>query len=306
MPRQVVGLVDVETSHPGSWIPIIKELGYAVAVYDSGRRYSAAQIEEFALRHGVERVFHDLAEMAEEVDLGLIATANWDLHLAQSAPFIARGKPVLIDKPLVGCWDDVAQLLGLAQAGAVVGGGSSLRYSTAAAALKEKLQAAGETILSVYTVCSGMGYYYAVHLVSLLQALIGPGIARVRALEVSPLRVEFSWGTGQAGAIEVVPPSRGAVPFAALVVTDMGTHHLQIDDVTALYRDFLGTVIPALVEGRPPVPLVELLEVERALLAALVSREQGGTWVEVSGLDGRGGRLPVYDGTQFFAGYLGR
>lgn len=301
MSKGIVGLVDIETSHPGSWIPIIRELGYEVTVFDSGRRYSSAQIESFAQEHGVLKVYTNLEEMAAEVDLGIIATANWDLHLQQCRPFIAQGRPVLIDKPLVGSYDHLEQLLKWHEEGAIIGGGSSLRYSSEISALKAELEEKEAEVLSVYAVCSGMGYYYAVHLVSMLQALLGSGIARVRELGTCPWRVELFWNAGQSAVVEVVCPDKGYVPFEAAVVTNKGMHRVVIDDIPRLYRDFLSTVIPALLDKALPVPLEELVEVERALLGVLLSHEEAGRWVKLKELTAAS---PVYDGTEFFENYL--
>lgn len=302
MTGAVIGLVDIETSHPNSWIPILKDLGFEVALYDSGRRFAPAQIRAFADEHGVKQVYDDLDEMSRTVDLGIVCTANWDLHLAQSLPFIAEGKPVLVDKPLAGSWSDLDTMRLWEEQGYVVGGGSSLRYSSEIFEVRDRLAHQGNEILSVYAGCSGFDYYYAVHLVSMLQGLLGPGITSARQLGTDPWRVELAWVSGQTAIIEVAPPDH-SVPFGMSIMTDKGWEQRVITDIQRLYRDFLETVVPGLLQGVSPVPVKELLEVELALMAGLTSMERGGSWVRLSEL---GPKSPVYDGSAFFNQYMER
>ena len=54
-----IGFVDLDTSHPTYWTPILRELGYHIAgVFDSGTVYPAGHAQQFAVQHGIPRVFY--------------------------------------------------------------------------------------------------------------------------------------------------------------------------------------------------------------------------------------------------------
>lgn len=303
MTKPTIGIVDIETSHPPAWIPILSNLGYRVTgLYDSGRRYSKKDIVRFAQEHGVEQIYANVDDLAEAVDVGIVFTCNWDLHLAQSRPFVKRHKPVLIDKPLVGNVRDAMEIESWAKNGQVIGGGSSLRFASQAQALRNTLLAEGKQILSVYAACSGQGFYYAVHLVALAQALLGSGIRKVRQLGTKPFRIELAWQGGQTAICEVIPQEQSTVPFTATVVTNSGVEHITITDVVQLYTDFLKIVMPALAHGFLPISVDELLEIDLSLIAALQSREHAdGGWVSLAELTHDS---PALDGEQFYSKYL--
>ncbi len=77
-----------------------------------------------------------LDELAESTDIGFIQSCNWEDHIAEALPFIERGKPVFIDKPMVGSVKDVAKIRELVANGAKIIGSSSARYAE-----KKQLQA---------------------------------------------------------------------------------------------------------------------------------------------------------------------
>ena len=87
-----VGQVDLETSHPGTWVPIVRDLeSEVVGVYDAGAVWPEGYALEFANQHGIPRVFQCLAEMAQAVDVAIIHSCNWDLHVERARPFVEAG-----------------------------------------------------------------------------------------------------------------------------------------------------------------------------------------------------------------------
>ena len=124
-----IGLVDLDTSHPGSWLPILRALGHEViGVIDHGDVHPAGYATRFAAEHGIPRVFASLAETAEAVDCAIVHSCNWDTHVARTRPFIDASKAVLMDKPLAGTVADLRQLEAWAARGARITGGSSVRW----------------------------------------------------------------------------------------------------------------------------------------------------------------------------------
>lgn len=95
--------------------------------YDDGFR-TKQELEWFKNRYGLDGIAQSIEEMAGQVDVGFIQSCNWDKHLDQAMPFIREGKPVFIDKPIVGSMKDIARLRALADTGARIMGSSSIRY----------------------------------------------------------------------------------------------------------------------------------------------------------------------------------
>ena len=123
-----IGSVTIDVSHPNSFATKLiendKDMRY-VAVYNNGFR-SAEEVEKFATEKGA-KVYDNIDEMVDAVDIGFIHSCNWDKHLDHAMPFINKGKPVFIDKPLVGNTKDLAKYQELVKAGANILGTSMLR-----------------------------------------------------------------------------------------------------------------------------------------------------------------------------------
>ncbi|MCB0128574.1 MAG: hypothetical protein KDE58_40190, partial [Caldilineaceae bacterium] len=95
-----IGLVDLDTSHPQNWVPIIRDLGHSVVgVWDGGAVHPPGYADQFAATHGIRHVFEDLGAMVDAVDCAIIHSCDWDTHIAKAQPFVEAGKALLIDKP---------------------------------------------------------------------------------------------------------------------------------------------------------------------------------------------------------------
>src|SRR4051812_32668314 len=107
-----IGLVDLDTSHPGTFVPILRDMGHEVtAVYDGGTIYPEGYAEKFAGEHNIPNVCHSLADMIDLVDLAIIHSCDWDIHIERARPFVEAGKAVFIDKPMAGNVKDLQQIV---------------------------------------------------------------------------------------------------------------------------------------------------------------------------------------------------
>lgn len=300
MKRLRVGHVDLDTSHPNAWIPIIRELGHEViGVYDGGTVYPAGYAATFAAERQIPRHYDDLEEMAADVDLAIIHSCNWDLHISRAEPFVKAGKAVFIDKPMVGNLRHMNQLLEWSKKGVRITGGSSLRYVAEIQDFKKGLEP-GETINYVYSGTGVDEFNYGIHAYATVQGLLGAGIMCVRHLSGTPMhQIEIKWKSGATGIITVGAVTKW-LPFFATVVTDRRIAQISVNNRN-LYRSMLEAVLPYLAgEAAPPVPMEELLECEMAALAARASWQAGGKTVYLTDL-----RLddPGYDGAAFGEAY---
>ncbi len=297
-----IGLVDLDTSHPESWIPIERELGHdVVGVWDGGAVHPHGYPEAFARKHGIPRVFASLEEMAASVDCAIIHSCNWDTHVAKARPFIAAGKSVLVDKPLAGNLRDLRQLLAWAREGHRIAGGSSLRFCAETRAWLARPIAERGQPHTVLCGCAVDEFNYGIHAYAMLSGIMGPEVESVRHLSAGvQRRVRVNWRDGRMGLV-VIGAASAWMPFYATIVTEKAPFHLQAD-TAKLYRALLEATLPYLAgeTDTPPLPFDELMEPELCALAARQSWLQGDREVKLAELSED---EPGYDGSAFAEAY---
>jgi hypothetical protein len=296
-----VGHVDLDTSHPGAWIPIVRDLGYeVVGVYDGGAVWPDGYAQEFAAQHDIPKVYETLPEMAREVDIAIIHSCNWDLHTERAEPFVAEGKAIFMDKPMVGNLPDAHQLREWAQQGIRITGGSSARYAYEVQEYLARPEEERGRPHSIFCGCGVDEFNYGVHAYSLMLGLMGPGVESVRYLGCSTQRqIEIVWSDSRRGIL-TIGANPSYLPFYATVVSDRTATHIQLDN-SQLYRALLERALPYLAgETGPPVSIGELLEVELTAVAARMSWMHNGARILLSDLrhDDAG-----YDGAAFAQSY---
>ncbi len=303
MTRLRIGHVDLDTSHPQNWIPIERELGHEVAgVYDAGGVWPAGYAREFADKLEVETVYDSLEDMAADVDVAIVHTADWDEHIERARPFVEAGKAVLLDKPMVGNLADVHTVRDWVRQGARVSGGSSLRFCYEAQQyLARPLDERGVPQFALVG-CGVDEFNYGIHAYSLLSAIMGPGAESARYLGSNGQRqIEVVWRDGRRGILTIGKPHGGRwLPFYATVVSDRDISQFSAD-AGRLYRALLETVLPYFAGEAPaPLPFDELVEPELIAMAARQSWLNDGARRNLSDL-----RLeePGYDGAAFGAEY---
>lgn len=296
-----IGIVDLDTSHPPSWLPIERELGHeVVGVWDGGSVHPAGYAERFAREHGIPRVYRSLQEMAQDVDCAIIHGCDWDIHLAKAIPFVQAGKAVLIDKPLAGNRRDLEQIVRWAQSGVRVTGGSSLRFCDE---VQRRLVLPVEERGTPDTVVCGCAvdeFNYGIHAYSLLAGIMGGGAHSVQHIGKGALRrVVIRWNDGRMGIV-VVGTAQRWHPFHATIVTEKGVTQFQAD-ASRLYRALLCATLPYLAgeTDTPPVPIEQLVEPEWWAIAARQSWLDGDREVSLSEVAEEVG----YDGAAFAQEY---
>ena len=302
-----LGLVGLCTSHPESWVPIIRELAAeklvdmeVVAAWDSGETRPAGFAEGFCKQFLIPYAVERLEEMLPLVDGVIVHTTNWDRHMEQAEPFVKAGKSVFIDKPVAGNQKDANLFLDWMKQGYRVTGGSVMRYC------KEVTQflAIPETERGrVYTAYSSIGvddYNYGIHGYTMLAGIMGGGIQSVQYVGSSNQKqIVIEWSDGRIGLLTV--GKTAWLPFHATVTTDKKVYQIAVDNMQ-VYRSMLERVMPYF-SGKtdvPPVGMNEILEPEFAAMAARISWRDNGRKVFLTDLrhDDAG-----YDGTQFALEY---
>lgn len=297
-----IGLIDLDTSHPRNWVPILRELGHeVVGVFDHREIHPAEYTQAFAQEHDIPTVFESLDEMIESVDLGIVHGCNWDTHLPKAKPLIDAGKAVLIDKPLAGNVADLNQFMLWEQRGARISGGSSLRFCQEVQAFNARPVEERGTPQTAFVACGVDEYNYGIHAYAMLLGLMGPDPVSVQHLGGErQWRIRVNWAEDRVGFVTVGAAEQW-LPFAATVITEK-----CIEQFTAqtgdLYRGMLESVLPYLAGQTdvPPVPMTQLIQPEQCAIAALHSRSEHGRVIRLDDMpaEGRG-----YDGHAFAEAY---
>jgi hypothetical protein len=257
-----VGMVDLSTSHPGIFAPLLADLGMPVtAVFGPGAQAFVREYPEVVVADG-------LAELADVCDVVMLLGADWDERMDQVAVLAAR-VPVFVDKPMAGTAGELRALAELADGPARIDGGSALRVAPEAVAVREC------NPTSVDVTCVGHPFYYGVHAVALATAVLGPGLVAARGLAGDSERsihgvVEHASGAEVRVAVSTAGVAGG---FRATVDTGARIEPAAHAFYPALLRDTMTRLTTAAMDRRPGN---ELVECELALLAMAWSLSVGG------------------------------
>lgn len=300
-----IGLVDIDVSHPGAFSQLMRgndmPMRYTHLV-NTGFR-GEDEVEGFAKKHEVS-VLTDIAAMAEVTDVGFIQSCNWDKHLDEAMPYIERGKPVFLDKPMVGSVADVRRVRRLVEEGAVILGSSSARYAAELDAfLARPVEERGE-ILHIFVSAGVDEFNYGIHAVEILGRLSGAPARSCRYVGKSETKggsytetyfVNYENGVSATYALCIGKWQ----PFEVSILTSTGTTAFRIDS-TKIYLALLTNLAAAL-EGREHAlaSVTEITDATLTMLAGKVSRDRGGEPVALAELP----EDAAFDGAAFERSY---
>ncbi len=287
-----IGIVGLCTSHPLKWVPIIRDMAEKgiidaeiTAVWDSGETRPEGFAGEFCSNYNIPLSFKKLENMVDEVDAVIIHTANWDRHIEQAKLFIDANKAVLIDKPVIGSFEDSNTLINWVDKGARITGGSSLRFAEELAEYNSRPLGDRGKIQTVFAGCGTDEFSYGIHAYSMLSGLMGTGIKSVQHVGTSGQKiVKISWNDGKLGFLSVGKAAK--LPFHVTVVSTKDVRQFKIDP-GGIYRALLENCLPYICSKTniPPFSMKELLEPEYAAIAAKISWTNGGNEVMLANIE---------------------
>lgn len=300
-----IGAVNIDTSHPLGFGEVMEKQARAryVGVYNDSFRPDS-EVEGFISRFGLEKRCDSLQELAAMCDIGFIHGCNWDDHLRCALPFFEQGKPVFIDKPLVGNLADCRRVEELVQQGAVILGSSSARY---AYEIQEFLAIDREERGDVVSVLGTAGvdeFNYGIHIVEAIGGVLGQGAQSVRWMgrgNAGGTYSESYFVQFQDGPSAVFNTFTGTwQPFVMTIMTTKSTYHFRMDS-NRLYEALIHEICNFM-EGKPSrmVDAGALLESVKVMLAATASRARSGETITLTDLTNE---MPCYDGHAFWESY---
>lgn len=272
-----IGLVGIESDHAEDALRLFNRErrwpGYdVVALW--GAAADAERAGRLAVEYGVGIVAPEPAAMVDEVDAVIVGARDARLHAAHAVPYLKRGIPVFVDKPLAISVTDADAMLDAAESsGALLLSGSALRWQANSDALK--VQAATLGRLSKIT-ATGTFYpdsphggpaFYAVHAVELALEFAGQGIADITVTASSDTAMTLT-GRGRLAAVEIrlVRPAEGEPSRFAVELEGQGG---RAGRAIALPDDYMAPVYQQFVDmierGTAPLSRRELLAPVRVL-----------------------------------------
>ena len=302
-----IGLVNIDVSHPQAFAQKMAEhpeleMQY-VKVYNEGFR-GDEEVNWLVQKYQLEGRAESIEELAAGCDVGFVQSCNWEKHLDQALPFIRQGKPVFIDKPLVGAVKDVARVRELVKNGAQLLGASSARY---ARELQELLATPVEErgeIIAVYGESGVDEFNYGVHVGEILSELAGApavscqylGAAERDGAKCELYQVRFANGVLGTYCTYL----SGWRPFNVSVMTTKTSYVFKIDS-SKIYLELLNRISETLRTGVQQTTDVEtLLNVTEFMICGKRSRDaENGREVRIEELQPEDG----FDGYAFEKGY---
>jgi len=296
-----IGAVNIDTSHPKAFSEYLAKSSRAryTAVYNDGFR-TDSEVENFMRKNNIENRSESIEEMADIVDIGFIQSCNWDNHIKQAMPFIERGKPVFIDKPIAGSMPDCRKLEELASKGAVILGSSSVRYAEEIADFINTPEDERGRILNVFGTSGVDEFNYAIHIAEAIGGIIGTGAVSnkfVGRAETDGKKCETFFVKFKNGITATYNAFHGVWhPFEVVIMTTKDTYRLRIDagKVYEALLDRLCDYMETKVNRLAPVEAIT--ESVKIMIAGKISRENGGNEISLCDIPEND---PGYDGNLF-------
>jgi hypothetical protein len=296
-----IGGVNIDVSHPLAFSEHLQKENRAryVAVYNDGFR-GDDEVEGFIKSFSLEKRCNSIEELADMVDIGFIQSCNWDNHLKQAMPFIERGKPVFIDKPIAGTLADCHKLEELAADGAVIIGSSSLRYCDEVVAFNNQTEDERGKIMNIYGTAGVDEFNYAIHIVEAIGALAGTGAESckyVGGTNIDGKKTETFSIRFKNGIIANYTTFQGAwQPCEVVIMTTSLTHQFRVD-TSKIYRALLDQICDFMETGNSDLAsITTLTESIKIMLAGRISHENNGTEIKLIDIPAED---PGYNGDKF-------
>jgi len=290
-----IGMIGLDTSHVVAFTKVInnpdKNYGCKVVVgYPGGSPdvpSSANRVDKYTQQlreqHSVE-IVDSIEELCRKVDGVLLESVDGRPHLKQAIPVIAAKKLLFIDKPMAGRLADVLEIFRLAEENNVpCWSSSSLRYSPGIVEMK-KTNSVGDILgCDAFSPCSLEEhhpdlYWYGVHGVEILFAVMGTGCQSVRRVQTPDYEfVVGLWEGGRIGTYRGLRKGRhdyGATVFGTKSIIQAGKY--------GGYEPLVDEIIKFFKTGKVPVPQEETIEIFAFMSAADESKAKGGANVSIA------------------------
>lgn len=233
---------------------------------------------------GVE-IVDSLDELPSRCDVFLLESVDGRVHLEQFRA-IAQGRPVFIDKPAAATLAELMAIFQIAQrTGTPCFSSSALRFCNNVqqlrddAAVGEILGAATSSPYQVEPHHPDL-FWYAIHGVESLYALLGTGCEQVSRTETATAGVVVGqWKDGRIGTFRGLKAGPGGA--SAYTFTVFGRQDVRHASGFDGYEPLVQAIADFFHSGKPPVSSDETIELFAFMEAADESKRRGGSPVAI-------------------------
>jgi hypothetical protein len=264
-------------------------LGYHVTMaYPQGSKtleYRKARIPEYIRaveEMGVETV-NSIDGLLQQVDQVMLTSNDGHVHLEQALPVIKAGKPLFIDKPLAGSWEDAVAIYQAAKKYRTpVFSSSSLRFISGIQQLDKSRTG---VVLGAHTFSPATFepslpelLWYAIHGIEMLFAIMGTGCLSVQRTFTE--NYDYVTGVWEGGRIGTYRGTRkGKAGFGGIV---FGQNENIVLGTFEGYEPLALAIVHFFETRVSPVKPEETLEIIAFIFAAEESKKQGGVKVSLN------------------------
>ncbi len=276
-----IGVVSLDVSHPLGFAEEMEkycmDMKYEYVCNKSFRGDDEA--DWFVKRFNLKGSVAEIEDMADKVDVGFIQSCNWEKHLDQALPFIKAGKPVFIDKPVVGSVKEANRLRELVKAGAKIIGSSSARHADEIQAFLRMPVAERGEILAIYGTCGVDEFNYSVHIVEIFSEIAGAKAVSTQYLgeskTVEGKKIQSYVLNFENGVMATYQTCIGAWrPFHLTIMTTTGSYQICIDS-SKIYAALLREIYRNLTGQKNNIADVEtLINCSMIMLCGKKSRDE--------------------------------
>lgn len=290
-----IGMIGLDTSHAPAFAKIFNAAEpkpefagmRVVAAFPGGTDLPASRdrVKGFTDQiraMGIE-IVESIPALLPKVDVVLLESVDGRIHLQEARPVLEAGKPVFIDKPLAGSLAEAVAIADLARRRGVPWfSSSSLRYYASVQTLKTD-SALGEIVgAHTWGTCTYQEdtpdmFFYGIHGIEMLYALMGPGCEAVARLQTDDADLlSGQWKGGRAGSFRGIRRHKsefGAVAFGAKGIAAAGKG--------GGYEELCREIAGFFRSRKPPVSAEETLEIFAFMEAADESKRRGGVPVRL-------------------------
>ena len=256
------GLVGVNTMHADAFSQIFNGSSEGGPQVDGGTISAIwggeqERVDELAGKHTIAAKVGDPLEMIGQVDAVLVVddTGGGATHADLARPFLEAGMPVFVDKPMTTSYDDAVELFAIAErTGAPLLSCSALRFAAELEPARAELERIG-TLSSVVSVGPGDWFYYGVHAVELLEAVVGTGARSIHRHAFAQRDVAIiDFPDGPTAVVETLRDASYVFDFTAY--GEHGHFSFEVKDHTAFYANTMREVVAMAETGisRSPRP----------------------------------------------------
>ena len=260
---------DETLSIPGAHITHICFTGYA----------DKTMAERCAEASHIPNVVENPEDMIGEVDAVICATDIGSEHIERCRPFLEKGIPMFIDKPLTDNENDLKTFVQWHNEGAHFISSSSMRYNKSLEPFYENHYEFGK----LRYICSPMSKKwetYGIHAVVGMFNLLGRGFISVQNTGTyeSPMVHLYH----KNGCYVDIPMGIGMAGLGIMILGEAGSTLVTTQDSYYSFKKQMELFVRYLRTGIEPHPFEDTIEMIKIIIAGIRSREEGGRKVLLS------------------------